>query len=92
MRYLKLRRLIEIIGILIIVLMLVLFILMQIRINNLKTQKEALQKSIIEYNEYLAELEYKNSLLEEDYIRRYAREVLGYHSNNELIFKFDTEK
>ena len=56
MRYLKLRRLIEIIGIVIIVLMIVLFIVMQIRINNLKTQKEALQKSIIEYNEYLAEL------------------------------------
>ena len=31
-------------------------------------------------------MEYDLSLPKEDYIEKYAREVLGYHKNGELVF------
>ena len=92
MTYLRFRRLVQVIGVIILVLMVVLLIVLQIKVNNLTAQKQFLENSINEYNEYLSELNYKNGLTEEEYIKRYSREVLGYHSKNELIFKFDAEE
>ena len=86
---LRLRKLIQIVGIVLIVLLVTLFILLQIRIIKLNQTKVELENQLKSYSERIDELKYKNSLTEDEYIRRYAREVLGYHSKDEIIFKFD---
>ena len=56
-----------------------------------KKKKNSLSVLIEEYQKSIEEMEYDLSLPKEDYIEKYAREVLGYHKNGELVF-VDGEK
>lgn len=89
---LRLRKIIQIGSGVLIVLLIILFVVLQIRINNITQAKAELEEKLLQYQEKLDELNYKNSLSEEEYIKRYAREVLGYHSQDEIIFKFDYDE
>ena len=62
-----------------------------VNLKNLKKEKNSLSVLIEEYQKSIEEMEYDLSLPKEDYIEKYAREVLGYHKNGELVF-VDGEK
>lgn len=60
---------------------------LQLRINKLDDQKEALEKEIFTAEEQLAELQYKLALpYDNDYAARVARKQLGYHYPDEVLF------
>ena len=40
-----------------------------------------------EYAEKVEKMRYELSLSDEEYIEKYAREVLGYHKSGEIVFK-----
>ena len=83
-------RLLLLLGLVIITILLVtLLVVMQVRLNNLRAQKEVLSKEVADYSEKIDKLNYFNSLSEEEYIIRFSRESLGYHNNDEIIFKFN---
>ena len=62
-----------------------------VNLKNLEKEKNSLSVLIEEYQKSIVEMEYDLSLPKEDYIEKYAREVLGYHKNGELVF-VDGEK
>ena len=62
-----------------------------VNLKNWKKKKNSLSVLIEEYQKSIEEMEYDLSLPKEDYIEKYAREVLGYHKNGELVF-VDGEK
>lgn len=62
-------------------------ITLRIKLNELKEQKAELEVQLAEYSEKTEKLQYELSLSDEEYIEKYAREVLGYHKNGEIIFK-----
>ncbi len=62
-----------------------------VNLKNLEKEKNSLSVLIEEYQKSIEEMEYDLSLPKEDYIEKYAREVLGYHKNGELVF-VDGEK
>ena len=57
-----------------------------VNLKNLEKEKNSLSVLIEEYQKSIEEMEYDLSLPKEDYIEKYAREVLGYHKNGELVF------
>lgn len=79
--------LIRVAAALFIVLCLVTIIELQVRMNNLNAEKEKLQNQLYELKEDVAELEYRLSLPYDDsYAAKTAREILGYHFPDELLF------
>ncbi len=76
----------------IILVILILIISLQIRIRSLESEKELLQKTIEDYRLIVEEMEYDMELSREDYIEKYAREVLGYHKYSDIIIKEPTDK
>ena len=56
------------------------------QLGDLEKEKEKLSASLDEYRKSIEKMEYDLSLPKEDYIEKYAREVLGYHKNGELVF------
>ncbi len=62
-----------------------------VNLKKLEKEKNSLSVLIEEYQKSIEEMEYDLSLPKEDYIEKYAREVLGYHKNGELVF-VDGEK
>lgn len=57
-----------------------------VQLGDLEKEKEKLSASLDEYRKSIEKMEYDLSLPKEDYIEKYAREVLGYHKNGELDF------
>ena len=57
-----------------------------VQLGDLEKEKEKLSASLDEYRKSIEKMEYDLSLPKEDYIEKYAREVLGYHKNGELVF------
>lgn len=62
-------------------------ITLQARLNDLKEQKAELEAQVEQYSEKVEKMRYELSLSDEEYIEKYAREVLGYHKNGEIVFK-----
>ena len=62
-----------------------------VNLKNLEKEKNSLSVLIEEYQKSIEEMEYDVSLPKKDNIEKYAREVLGYHKNGELVF-VDGEK
>ena len=66
---------------------LITIISLQTRLSELKEQKAELEEQLERYSENVAKMRYELSLTKEEYIEKYAREVLGYHKNGEIVFK-----
>ena len=69
------------------ILVIVLIISLRIRIKELETEKELLQKTIDDHRLTVEEMEYDLDLPKNDYIEKYAREILGYHKYSDIIIK-----
>ena len=83
--------LIRVAAALFIVLCLVTIIELQVRMNNLNSEKEKLEMQISDLKEDVAELEYRYSQpFDDSYAAKAAREILGYHFPDELLFINDT--
>lgn len=63
---------------------------LQFKIKDLKAEKDKLFSALEEYQLTIAELEDALSLPKEDYVEKYAREVLGYHKHSDIIFREKT--
>lgn len=75
---------------LIIVLCITMIIELQLQMNKLNKQKAELERQVEQSEEKLAELKYKLSLpYDEDYAARVARQQLGYHFPDEILFTND---
>ena len=66
--------------------LLISIISLYVKLVNLKEEKNDLTALLEEYQQSIEEMEYDLSLPKEDYIEKYAREVLGYHKSGELVF------
>ena len=66
--------------------LLISIISLYVKLDNLKEEKNDLTALLEEYQQSIEEMEYDLSLPKEDYIEKYAREVLGYHKSGELVF------
>lgn len=66
---------------------LITIITLQTQLSDLKERKAELSAQIDEYSENVERMRYELSLTKEEYIEKYAREVLGYHKNGEIVFK-----
>lgn len=62
-------------------------ITLQMKLSELENEKSILEKQVEMYSETVEEMEYELTLSREEFIQRYAREVLGYHKNGEIVFK-----
>lgn len=79
--------LIRVAAALFIVLCLVTIIELQVRMNNLNAEKEKLEKQLTDLREDIAELEYRIALpYDDNYAAKAARDILGYHFPDELLF------
>jgi len=67
-------------------LLVIAIISLYIKLGSLEKKRDILSASLDEYRKSIEEMEYDLSLSKEDYIEKYAREVLGYHKNGEIIF------
>ena len=66
---------------------LITIITLQTQLSDLKERKAELSAQLDAYSENGERLRYELSLTKEEYIEKYAREVLGYHKNGEIVFK-----
>ena len=66
---------------------LITIITLQTQLSDLKERKAELSAQLDEYSENVERMRYELSLTKEEYIEKYAREVLGYHKNGEIVFK-----
>lgn len=57
------------------------------QINELKDERDELQKVVKQYSDIVDELNYDKELSAKDYIEKYAREELGFHKSGEIVFK-----
>ena len=73
------------------VLSIVIIITIQVKLSDMKKKVAELEAAASEYSEQLGLLEYLNEMPEEEYIERYAREVLGYHKDGEIVFRDDAD-
>ena len=70
-----------------IVLCLVSIIELQVRMNTLNAEKEKLNEQLKELREDVAELNYRIGLpYDKNYAAKVARDILGYHYPDELLF------
>ena len=71
--------------------LLISIISLYVKLDNLKEEKNDLTALLEEYQQSIEEMEYDLSLPKEDYIEKYAREVLGYHKSGELVFLYESD-
>ena len=63
---------------------------MQIQLKNLRERKADLEAQIEDIRDSIEETKYRlNEEINDEYIERYAREVLGYRYPNEILFYND---
>ena len=73
-----------------IILILILIIGMQVRLNDMRKEKEELEKKVEEYADRVDELEYELSReIDEQYIEDYARKKFGLYRLGDTVFYFD---
>ncbi len=75
-----------------VLIMVILIISLQMRIRTLEKEKEALERVVEDHRLTVGEMEYDLELSKEEYIEKYAREVLGYHKYSDVIIKEDTDE
>lgn len=63
----------------------------QIKIRQMKKEHTSVAAARDAMKNSIEELEYELSLSKENYVEKYAREVLGYHIQGEIIFKNSTK-
>jgi cell division protein FtsB len=74
-----------------ILIMCILIISLQIRIRKLEREKSSLEKEVEDYRITVEEMAYDYEIPREDYIEKYAREVLGYHKYSDTIIKEESD-
>ncbi len=75
-----------------VLIMLVLIFILQIRISALEKEKIELAEQAADQRLTVAEMEYSLDLPREDYIEKYAREVLGYHKYSDIVIKEEADE
>lgn len=63
---------------------------LQFQMRSLQKERDALKEVVDDYKIAIAEMEHELLLPKEEYIEKYAREVLGYHKYSDIIFKEKT--
>ena len=79
--------LVRVAAALFILLSLVTIINLQVRMNDLDRERAELEKQVYNLREDIAELEYQINLpYDDNYAAKVARDILGYHFPDELLF------
>ena len=66
---------------------LIYMISLQIQMNRLEKERDELMEIVDSYKISIADMERELLLPREEYIAKYAREVLGYYRYSDIIFK-----
>lgn len=69
---------------------LIYIVTLQIQLRSLTKERDSLKEIADDYQLAIAEMEHELLLPKEEYIAKYAREVLGYHKHSDIIFKEKT--
>lgn len=77
----------KVVVIVITVFLVIIISILQSQINELKDERDELQKIVKQYSDIVDELNYDKELSAKDYIEKYAREELGFHKSGEIVFK-----
>ncbi len=72
--------------------MMILIISLQVRIDKLEEEKAVLERAVQDHRLTVEEMEYDLDLSMEEYIEKYARGVLGYHKYSDIIIKEATDE
>ena len=64
---------------------------LQLQMSALKKERDELAEIVDEYKTSIADMEHELLLSKEEYIAKYAREVLGYYRYSDIIFKEKTK-
>ena len=60
---------------------------LQLQLNKLQKERNELSEIVDTYKTSIADMERELLLPKEEYIAKYAREVLGYYKYSDIIFK-----
>ena len=60
---------------------------LQLQLNKLQKEKTELSEIVDTYKTSISDMERELLLPKEEYIAKYAREVLGYYKYSDIIFK-----
>ena len=63
---------------------------LQVQMRTLTKERDELKEIVDDYKIAIAEMELELELPKEEYIEKYAREVLGYHKHSDIIFEEKT--
>ncbi len=63
---------------------------LQLQLRSLTKERDELKEVVDDYKIAIAEMELELELPKEEYIEKYAREVLGYHKHSDIIFEKKT--
>ena len=66
---------------------LIYMISLQLQLNKLQKERNELSEIVETYKTSIADMERELLLPKEEYIAKYAREVLGYYKYSDIIFK-----
>jgi cell division protein FtsB len=64
---------------------------LRIQLNKLQNERDELAEIVDNYKTSIADMERELMLPKEEYIAKYAREVLGYYRYSDIIFKEKTD-
>lgn len=77
----------------IIALLLVFIVSMQLRLNEIRKEKEALERRVEEYEDKVDEMKYQlEREVDDEYIEEYARKKFGYYMIGDTIYYNDVRK
>jgi len=71
----------------IILVVVVYMISLQLQMKSLKQERDELANVVDAYKTSISDMEHELLLPKEEYIAKYAREVLGYYKYSDIIFK-----
>ena len=60
---------------------------LQLQMNVLQKERDELAEVVDNYRTAISDMEHELLLPKEEYIAKYAREVLGYYKYSDIIFK-----
>lgn len=63
---------------------------LQMQLRTLVKERDELKEVVDDYKISIAEMELELELPKQEYIEKYAREVLGYHKHSDIIFEEKT--
>ena len=70
-----------------ILIIMIYMISLQLQMNTLKKERDELADIVDAYKTSISDMEHELLLPKEEYIAKYAREVLGYYKYSDIIFK-----